>query len=250
MSVGCTFSLLVGLLGRPPKAHRIDRPRKFPHLRTLYGKDLMSVLIPTEGEDFMIRIHKRLTTSPLLDWVNTYEMEAGSTTSLASLQNLALLLYQMEQSLHQTDVEFFKYVISTWVPDGAPYNPTSFVAVTLVGVFGLNAATPGMSLHNCLQVNRSVVGGRQGKIFYRRVVGEGDVSSPNGELVLAPASKAAYQGFIDAEEAGDLADYLAGGATTVGKLVMKSALSTRQIGGFLVDTAKVVKYNHRYFDRA
>lgn len=212
----------------------------------------MSILAPVADEQFMFRIHKSLETNPALGWVNTYEYVATTGAEYGDLVNLALQLTAMEVAIHQEDVLFQKYVISTWVPDGVPYDPTSFVSSSLVGVAGTNAATPGLSLHNCLQVNRQVPTGRQGKLFYRRVLSEGDVSSPAGDPVALTASLIGLRGLIEDVTTGlGMNAFFTGPDSLVGYLAMiGTGGATRPISAFDPVAAKVVPYNHRYFDRA
>lgn len=210
----------------------------------------MSILSPTPGEVFIFRSHKRLTTNPLLGWVNTYEFEAGASTLYANLLEAANLVIDMEIGLHLSDAEFFKRVISTWVADGIPYNPASFVSIETPGLVGDRTAGDPLSLQNVLQVNRQVPTGRQGKLFYRRVLAESEIVSPAGDPVLLPVPAASLQGLLDAAQTGvAFAPYLTP-LNPEGNFVMEAVgQASRYISSFEVAAAKIVKYNHRYFDR-
>lgn len=200
----------------------------------------------------MIRIHKKLSTNPSLGWVNSYEYVAAEDAEYGDTIGLVNQLIAMEQAIHQVDVVFGKYVISTWVEDGAPYNPSSFVSVTLVGLVGLNTNGAPMSLHNCLKVKRAVGMGREGTILYRRVLGEGDVSSVAGDLVVSPAALATYTALIeDSTTSMAMEPYFTGLSSAVGYLAMIGDVDeVRPITSLAAAGGSVVKYNHRYFNRA
>lgn len=209
----------------------------------------MSILDPTPGEVFMIRLHKRLSTNPALSWVNTYEFLAGSTTEYTNLIACKDGLLELEEAIHLSDVQFFKSVISTWVEDGTPYDPTSFVSITEAGVGQRSAADP-EPLNVALRVNRQVATGRQGKLFYRRVLAESEVQSPAGSASLTTLAAGALQTLMDGVIGGTtLAPYF-DITDSLGNICMTdNAGNTRLVTDLLVNGVSVVSYNHRYFDR-
>lgn len=134
----------------------------------------MSVASPQNGEVFSVRTYKRASG---YEWANTYEMRViadGLTTS--DLINAAIAITNAERQFHFNFVNFFKTVVSTYVPDTRPYNPTNFTTITL-SQYG--ARSPGnnhlLPLTACVFVRFATEFGRPGKRFYRGCLHEGDV---------------------------------------------------------------------------
>lgn len=210
----------------------------------------MSILSPVPGETFMFRSHKRLNSNPSLGWVNTYEFVAGSATTHLNLLQAMGGVVEMERSIHLSEAVFFKRVVSTWVPDGTPYDPAAFLSVSTPGLVGARSATDGLPLNIVAQVNRQVPIGRQGKLFYRRVLAESEITSPAGDVVITPAAEAAIQAEIDLAQTSPLmAPYLLPFAAEGNYAMLAVGQTPRLITAFVLSGARVVPYNHRYFDR-
>jgi len=89
----------------------------------------------TGGEVFSVRVYK---TVGQFMWANTYEIVAltdEGTTGEAFWNNVAQRFVTLEQNMHWGFVKIDRVVISSYVPDGQPYNPTSFISLP-AGVFG------------------------------------------------------------------------------------------------------------------
>ena len=134
----------------------------------------MSVQSPNNGEVFSVRVYKRASG---YTWANAYEMRVfadGLTTS--DLVNAALAITTAERQFHFNFVNFYKTVVSTYVPDTRPYNPTNFTTITL-SEYGLRSPLNDhmLPLTACVFVRFMTEFGRPGKRFYRGCLREGDV---------------------------------------------------------------------------
>lgn len=134
----------------------------------------MPLLDPLLNEVYSVRIFKSYQG---FNWVNTYELRcADSAATYGDLQTAALALATRERSFHFNWVQFDKLTISTYVPDGQPYDPNTFTTVTLE-VSGLRGYSgEGLPLDICVYVKRNVLSGRNGKHFYRGCLEEADVT--------------------------------------------------------------------------
>lgn len=134
----------------------------------------MSITSPDLGEVFTIRTIKAYGDR---NWVNTYEVQVTvDGLSPAALKQAASTIIAAERDFHMTWVSFIRYVISTYVPDGQPYNPLSFISepVALQGQRGVTG--DGLSLTDCVFVRFGAPTGRPGKRFYRGCLQETDVA--------------------------------------------------------------------------
>lgn len=143
----------------------------------------MSIVSPTMGETFSVHIFKALTLNPSYVWCNSYELNCVASESWRTdLMTAAGKLVDFEQALHFDDVTFKKVVVSTWEPDGTPYNPNAFTteALTIRGSRVSGSGGQLMPLTIVLNVQRSVMSGKVGRIAYRGCLIESDVESPSG----------------------------------------------------------------------
>lgn len=198
-------------------------------------------------------------------WSNTYEMVADDISPVG-LQGVAVDIIEAEAHLHLPAVQFLGYTISTWNPDGVPYDPTTFKSVSLARV-GLRAAPNGwqdqaLDYNVCLMVHRNCETGRTGRLYYRGCLGEWDVKmGGSGRFQLAATGEGDVTYHI---EAGAWTLFLAGigqyvnpEAVLNGHLALISdpigdgnppivrPVESLEIGGVVIN-----KKNHRYFDRA
>lgn len=210
----------------------------------------MPGLITEDAITVTIRIYKKLQSNPSQGWANTYEFYKPSTVSgnVDNYQDLVTALMSFEQQFHLTDVLFDRAVVSTLIPDGEPYDPTTFITFPLLEATGLRSipfdeAEP---LNVVLFVRRLVPWGRTGKAYYRRCLGEGDVSAPAGTARLTPASDIttvfnnAVTSFVN--------DYMNNGNTNLSMVMATVNQNIRNITGLGVAGVRVVKFNNRYFD--
>lgn len=197
------------------------------------------------GSYLTLRTYKKLSTNQELKWANAYEFVVRASPTLEDLEALITVVVDFEDDIHGTEVLFDRAVLSTWVPDGEPYDPTSFIVKPLTTGGARTSVVP-LSLNYCLFLRREVNSGRSGKIFYRRVLQENDVDSPAGYPNLS--NPAALTTLVDdALTASDFIAFMQG--TQWAQLVMKSALPIeREVTGLTVAGARVIQYNNRYFD--
>lgn len=207
----------------------------------------MSILTPANLEVFTVRVYKQLTANPAVSWANTYEFRAGSTTTNAELLLAVIRAVAFESELHLTDVQFTRAILSTWVPDGEPYDPTTFVSLpqTLLGQRSFTNPEP---LQIVFTVRKDVNLGRYGFWQFRRVLAEGDVQAPAGTPALA--NQAGMQSEVDAAITASGIDLHFVSGTSDLKLVMYDGDHShdRFMDGFTALGVGVRKFNNRYFD--
>lgn len=198
------------------------------------------------GTYLIARSYKKLTTNPALGWANNYELVVDTPPGEVDLLDLAAAIASFEAEIHLPDTQLDRIVISTWVEDGEPYDPTTFVVIPRSELGTRLAGGQPLSLNNCLFVRRDTAFGRPGKIFYRRVMTEEDVLAPSGTLALA--NQTAFNLEVNtALTSSGLGAYFAIGVGM--HMVMKSALLIdREVTGLTVAGARVIQFNNRYFD--
>lgn len=214
----------------------------------------MSVLVPEAGEVFTIRTYKHQDIAVTSSWANTYEAQATTGVVFGDLTTMAAIIMSFEKRMSQDTVIVDRAVVSTWIPDGQPYNPASFVVVNDggSGLVTSPAADEVLSLDICLHLRRDVASGRQGKLFLRGALDEGDVAGRYGDIYLTDAAGIEAR-LSDAVSDSGLDAYM-GLAESSLKLVMASLIGedviTRTINQLVSVNAKIVKLNHKYFDRS
>lgn len=209
----------------------------------------MSIVTPGAQERFHIRIYKELTTTPSPRWANTYEVRNEGGASMLHLLDAVQALYELERAMHLTDVRFDRAVLSTWIEDGTPYDPSSFTVIPL-GLEGTVVPSGGaLPLNVVLHIRRKVIFGRPGKVFWRRALGEGDIEAPAGRVTLS----AAAEGTIETRLAAAMVSSDAIEMTTEGTNPIKLILAAtgqpdRLVDNLLLQGANVTKFDNRYFD--
>lgn len=207
------------------------------------------------GEILTLRIYKRLSTNPTIEWANTYEfVSVGQEQTEAQLRGLALQYAVEEALLHLEDVVYTRAVLSSWIPDGQPYNPNSFLVVDLAGVDGARApGTDPLPLQMCFQVKRDVSFGRAGRSLYRRVLTEADVNAPAGSPVIRDQDVLFYTAAV---EALWLAHSTAAASANMRQALVSNSGEPnnqyiREVNGLgAVRSVTVKKFNNRYYDLA
>lgn len=212
----------------------------------------MSLATPVPGEVFTVRIYKHLDIAVSQFWSNTYELEARSGSNQAALTAAAMNLLEMERLMALDTSQFDRVIVSTYVPDGAPYDPTTFVSIPRsdTGDVGSGAADVQLPLNVVLYIRRDVASGRTGKLYLRNCLEETDVRGRFGDVQLEAA--ATLQANLTTALASSGADDLLVGGGGDFQLVMASgnpaSPSTRPITGLTVASGRIVKFNNRYFD--
>jgi len=196
-----------------------------------------------QGEVFTARIYKRLGGQ---EWANSYEVQATDSASdpVIAIGNLRGWLVDLERSLHLTDVFFDRITISTYQPDSRPYDPTSFTSFPIFAYGHRARSGDALTLAICLFVRREPGFGRAGKLLYRGVLQEGDVSGYDSSVVTSTVN--ALQTVVNAVWNVRPAFW---------RLVMASGAPTptdvREVLNLRVSAMTVVKkLDNRYFDRA
>lgn len=202
------------------------------------------------GDLFTFRVRKYLSTNPDNSWINSYEFVATAAGGEAELLLLGTALVNFEIEIHTEVVVFDALLISTWVPDSVPYDPTSFISSPLTGVGGRAIGVEDiLGLSNCMDVRRFAATGRYGHIFYRGTLFETDVEAPAGKTTLV--DRPGTQGRVDAAlTASTLGDFLQGGGESLTMCMINAAGDqVRQIASLNVGQVAQVKQDHRWFNR-
>jgi hypothetical protein len=181
-------------------------------------------------------------------WANNYELQAVNDIPDPpfALQALADRLVALERPLHLPPVTIDRVVISTYAPDGQPYNPDT-LATFPYNQSGQRSSTGDvLPLEACLFVRRNTDFGRDGRLLYRGALTEGDVGTN------------AFRGILTSSAINSIRSVIAAwyqtGLGANWRFVMASGIpnptNIRQVIG-LDPSEKVVykKVNNRYFRR-
>jgi hypothetical protein len=181
-------------------------------------------------------------------WANNYELQAVNDIPDPpfALQALSDRLVVLERSLHLTPVTIDRVVISTYAPDGKPYNPDTLATFPYNQNGQRNVNSDVLPLEACLYVRRNTDFGRDGRLLYRGALTEGDVGTD------------AFRGRLNAGALtlirNAIAEWYQTGLGANWRFVMASGkpnpTNIRQVIG-LDPSEKVVykKVNNRYFRR-
>jgi len=210
----------------------------------------MSVRLFEEGDRFIIRTKKTLTTNPDNSWVNSYELVAIGPGSEGMLLAAGEKLVAFEALLSAPAVRISQLTVSTWEADSVPYDPESFISTPMAVVGTRTKAVDVLSLNQCWGVTRIPQFGRFGHLFLRGCLYEDDVTAPAGRSVFQNLSAIA----LDLEAAistSDVADLFGAEETSVVKLAMisKDGSDVRRLLGFSVGGVSAVPQDHAWFNR-
>jgi len=206
------------------------------------------------NEVLTVRTYKTVPGNKIA-WANTYEVVPTVAVTdplevINKLEALRDIFINLERGMLNAAYTLDRIIISTYVPDGEPYNPFTFVT------FSVNQAgdyfTPGnplLPLEFCTLVKRGVVYGRQGNILYRGVVAANDAIVGPAGAVIVGARVSQLNVLLD--------QFKAALNSNSWKLVLASGqeapdLSTlREVTTLTIkETMRFKKLNNRYFDRA
>jgi len=150
----------------------------------------------TAGEVFTVRVYKVFNQ---YRYANTYEIVAQSPeadTGELFWTNLAQRFAELESQLIFPFIQLDRIVISSYVPDGQPYNPTSFISIPF-NLFGTRPIQGDIAPANlCLVVRKNVTFGRDGRNFYRGHLLEVNIQGGFPEATLTPAHKDYLQNYF------------------------------------------------------
>jgi len=208
----------------------------------------MTVTNITSGELFTVRVYKR---SSGLVWANNYEVQATQDVAFAQTGIIDLVnrLTNLEQRIHRPEVTIERAVVSTYVRDSTPYNPSSFTSVP-VGVQGTNGGGgESLSIEYCTFVRRSVESGRTGKLLYRGSLAEEWVTTQGLRAVLTETYQNALQtsinewfGTVWLVSANPFALVMASGDESPNVRVVQALAASRSV--------VMKQWGNAYFDRA
>jgi len=198
------------------------------------------------GEVFTVRSYKQYVG---FSWANTYEVQATSEpiNSITAIEALASAIVSLEQQLHISGVIVDRIVISTYVQDGEPYNPSSFTTIPVSLPGQRFPYTDVLPLEMALFVRRNSPVGRDGRLLYRGCLLEGDMSASAFRPLISQNAVNEFQAIFGTW-------FNTTFPSQQWSLVMASgspnSLNVRQIIGFQVSERMIVKkLNNRYYDR-
>lgn len=199
----------------------------------------------TQGEVLTVRTYK---TYGGVAWANAYEIEALTNLSApeSELEFVANRLALLERSLHGSFVEMDRVIVSTFVPDGQPYNPLTFASFP-INLPCLRNVSPSADIQQCLYVRRNVAFGRDGRLLYRFALARAEIEVPGIYPELATPAQTAIQNIVN--------DWLQqGGIGNAFRIVLarqtQSGIEVRPVVSLQVVKRIVVKqFNNRYYDR-
>jgi len=203
-----------------------------------------------EGDLFVVRIIKSLTTNPDNKWANSYELMARAAGDEIDLLAVASAIEGFEAALHHDVVRFERVIISTWEADSVPYNPANFISVPRSYTGAVGPVTDLLPLNECLSLARVPAHGRFGHLFYRGVLEEAEVGAPAGRQVLTDVE--AIQEKVDAAVTSSELDLHFGeGGSPTPALVMvdKTGSVTRLVTAITVQGVSAVPQDHAWFNR-
>jgi len=207
----------------------------------------MSLQNVSVGEVFTVRVYKLFNQ---YRYANTYEVvatEAASNTSEAYWYELAGRFQGLEAAMHLNFIKIDRVVISSYVPDGQPYNPETFISFPSAFFGQVNYSADIVPANMCVVVRKNVTFGRDGRNFYRGVMTENDLVGGFPEATLSPARRNDLQTLFSAW-------YTEFINNTPFRICLASgtpnATNVRQVIGFVVESRIASKkINNRYFKR-
>jgi hypothetical protein len=207
-----------------------------------------------EDEVLTVRTYKVVPNAEIA-WANTYEVIVDQPTvdpdvTTARLSALRNAFVTLERGLLNAAYILDRIIISTYVPDGTPYDPFTFVSYTISqpGTY-FTPGNPLLPLQFCALVKRTVNYGRQGSILYRGAVAANDAIITPGGTVIETSRRNVMTGLLNSfissvQQAGfDLV--MARGRETV-----EIGTLRRVVGIEVKDKMTFKKLNNRYFDKA
>jgi len=198
------------------------------------------------GEVFTVRVYKNYVG---YGWANTYEVMAVNepTNSVAAVESVAFSLVNLEQQIHLQGVVIDRVVVSTYVPDGQPYEPTSF---TTIPVSSTGLRSPGadvLPLEMSLFVRRNTTTGRDGRLLYRGCLTEADMSAAAFRPLIWQGAVNDFQNIFSSWFNSNFPSNLWAVVMARGRPV---PTNIRTVVGFQVSEKMVVKkLRNRYYDR-
>jgi hypothetical protein len=210
----------------------------------------MTVTSFSEGDLFVFRVVKYLSTNPANKWANSYEFQATAAGDSVTLNLLASILVLYERDLHHNVVKFDHVLVSTWEVDSVPYDPSTFLSIPQTAEGGVGPVADLLPLDKALSVARVPTSGRFGHIFYRGVLGEDEVEAPAGKSVFTSFSEVNGR-VMSAVTENELDAYLGNPASAPMQMVMvdKTGSIVRNVTALTALGVSTIPTDHKWFNR-
>jgi hypothetical protein len=213
----------------------------------------MSALAPQSGEVLRVTIVKNHVNDVSDKFVTGYEFET-LVQDLGPLNVEALVnaLVSFESQLTRNTVQFDRAIVSTWVEEAGGYDPDQFVSYSLGELGQAPGGTADLPLEACLLIRREVNSGRQGRLFLRGHLEEGDVQSVSGKWRLRDATT--QQAAVDTAVQTGLAGYMGGSATEFAMVLhgrnKQGVLYTRRVEGLAAVGVTWAQRTRKHYNRS
>lgn len=202
-------------------------------------------MVINEGEVISVRVIQSANNGSI-KWANTHEYVALVTLNYDEQSQVAATIANAHAGVLLSPYRVEKVVVSTWVPDGQPYDPDTFVSFpfNLPGQRSRTSSDP-VDLAVTLRIDRRSVSGRAGRMLLRGVLTE--------EMLYTVGGRYNYQ----APGGLDGVDWAAGTAAlgsliNIGgglQMVMASSAGTRNVAQLTIAGVSIKKLNNKYFNR-
>lgn len=180
-------------------------------------------------------------------WANTHEYLANQQIDPADQLQAATQIANAYRNILLPPYRVERVVISSWVPDGRPYNPDTFnvFPFNLAGDRTRSGSEP-VDLTICLSYTRVPTGGRQGRMLLRGILTEEMLVWQAGRYNFAEPAGLDGVDFRAAEQQlVGLTSLLAGGLS----MVMQSQSFLRGVSRIIRGSIVFKKLNNKYFNR-
>lgn len=204
------------------------------------------------GRSFQFLVKARHSNAPEKEWVSSFWAYSIAPGTIEDLYVLANALRSFIRYICLPSVEIGDVRVSSGAHDGNPYDPNTFTVIDYAWQPGLRAGAQGdaLTVQAVLWIARAVAVGRQGNLYVRGVLAEGDVWAQAGKWVLQNATALGTL-VADAVNVAGLGAYFLNGSSTVLRLALITSTGAfvRSLLGLSVKGVNILKVGHRYFDR-
>lgn len=215
---------------------------------------MATLAVISPGQNLTVRTYKSISGDIGRLWANTYELHCpnGVPDANVALNAVAAAFIGWEARFHAVEVRFDRTVISTYVEDGQPYDPGTFKTIDAGGVSGEREHTGSelMPLAVCLHARRQVNFGRPGRLLYRGVLAENEVTSPAGTPLLTTSARTALESLMEVGSDFDITAALDTAGFVMALVSGANGENVRAVVDILPVGVSIKKVNNRYYDRA
>jgi hypothetical protein len=212
----------------------------------------MSALAPQVGEVLKVTIVKNHINDVSDKFVTGYEFETlvGDMGPL-NVESLVNAVVNFEIGMTRSSIQFDRAIVSTWAEEPGGYDPSQFVTFALSDFGSGSGSDTDLPLEACLLVRREVSSGRQGRLFIRGHLSEGQVKSVAGNWRLTDPSLA--QSSIDAAIGTGLTSYIGAAATEFAMVLhgpnKAGTLYTRRVEGLVAAGVTWASRSRKHYNR-